>query len=89
MSDDNFRSVYEWATTKDEAKAAAKSHAKRIERSKRSVSISMPGTLAIQAGAFVSLTGFRSGVSGRFKVVSVTQSVSRSGWTTRFEAEGS
>ncbi len=85
---DNFRSVYEWATTKDEAKAAAKSHAKRLERSKKRVSITMPGTLAIQAGAFVSLTGFRPGVSGRFKVVSVTQSLSRSGWTTRFEAEG-
>lgn len=86
---DNFRTVYEWATTKDEAKAAAKSHAKRIERAKKSVEISMPGTLSIVAGAFVNLSGFRQGVSGRFKVVSVRHSVSRSGWTTSFTAEGS
>lgn len=86
---DNFRTVYEWATTKDEAKAAAKSHAKRIERAKKSVEISMPGTLSVVAGSFVTLAGFRAGVSGRFKVVSVRHSVSRSGWTTSFTAEGS
>ena len=56
---DNFRSVYEWATTKDEAKAAAKSQAKRIERSKKSVEVTMPGTLAIVAGAVGAFIGYR------------------------------
>lgn len=88
MAEDNFRTVYDWVTSKDDAKAAAKSAAKRIERSKKSVEITMPGTLSIVAGAFVNLSGFRQGVTGRYKVVSVTQSVSRSGWTTRFTGEG-
>lgn len=85
---DNFRSVYEWATTKDEAQAAAKSQAKRIERSKKSVEITMPGTLAVVAGSVVILSGFRDGVDGRFKAVSVRHSLSRSGWTTTISGEG-
>lgn len=85
---DNFRSVYEWATTKDEAKAAAKSQAKRIERSKKSVTLTMPGTLSVVAGAYLNLSGFRPGMSGSYKAVSVTQSLSRSGWVTKVTAEG-
>lgn len=85
---DNFRTVYEYARTKDEAKAAAKSQAKRIERAKRAVEITMPGTLSVVAGAIVNLSGFREGVAGRYKIVSVRHSLSRSGWFTSFSAEG-
>lgn len=85
---DNFRSVYEWATTKDEAKAAAKSQAKRIERAKKGLEVTMPGTLRIVAGSVVNMTGFRDGVNGRFKVVQVRHSVSRTGWSTTLTCEG-
>ena len=85
---DNFRSVYEWATTKDEAKAAAKSQAKRIERSKKKLDATMPGTLSIVAGSVVNMAGFRDGVDGSFKIVSVRHSLSRSGWTTTLTGEG-
>lgn len=85
---DNFRSVYEWVRTEDEAKAAAKSKAKRIERSKKQVELSMPGRLDMVAGAFVTLSGFRDGVDGRIKIVAVRHSVSRSGWTTSITGEG-
>ena len=89
MAEENFRSVYEWSTTPDEAKASAKSKAKRIERSKKGVTITMPGTLSVVAGGHVNLTGFRPGVGGRYKVVKVYHTVSRSGgWVTRFDAEG-
>lgn len=88
MSDDNFREVYGFATTMDEAKAKAKNAAKRIERSKKQVDISMPGNVSIVAGMHINLTGFRPGVSGRYKVISVRHSLSRSGFTTSISAEG-
>lgn len=86
---DNFRTVYEWARSKDEAKAAAKSQAKRIERSKKQVDLSMPGRLDIVAGAFVTLQGFREGVDGRIKVMTVRHSLNRGGWITTILGEGS
>ncbi len=84
---DNFREVYGYVTTMDEAKAAAKTQAKRIERSKKAVEITMPGNTAIVAGMHVNLAGFRSGISGRYKVVTVRHSVSRSGFTTTITGE--
>ena len=89
MDESNFRSVYEYATTKDEAQAAAKAKADRVKRAQKTFSFSMPGTLDYIAGAFVTPQGFRQGVSGRFKVVKVQHSISRSGWTTSVEAESS
>lgn len=88
MSDDNFREVYGWATTMDEGKAKAKSLAKRITFSKRKVELTMPGNTGIVAGMHVTLAGFRSGISGRYKVVTVRHSVSRSGFTTSITGEG-
>lgn len=88
MSDDNFREVYGWATTPDEAKAKAKTQAKRIERSKKQVELTMPGNSAIVAGMHVNLTNFRQGISGRYKVITVRHSLSRSGWTTSITGEG-
>lgn len=87
MAGDNFRSVYEYAGSKEEAEAAAKSKAKRIERSKRQFELSMPGRLDMVAGSFVTLSGFRDGVDGRIKIVSVRHSVTRSGWTTSISGE--
>lgn len=84
---DNFREVYGWATTPDEAKAAAKTTAKRIERAKASIDLTLPGTTAIVAGSHINLTGFRDGINGAWKVVSVRQTISRSGWRTVITGE--
>lgn len=84
---DNFREVYGWATTPEQAKAAAKTSAKRIERAKASVDLTMPGTNAIVAGAHINLTGFRGGINGKWKVISVSHTISRSGWQTVISGE--
>lgn len=84
---DNFREVYGWATTKDEAKAAAKTTAKRIERAKASIDLTMPGRIDIVAGMHVTLVGFRDGVSGKWKIISVRHTVSRNGWLTAISGE--
>ena len=87
-SDENFRAHYAYVTTPDEAKVAAQSQAKRIERSKKGVEITLPGTTGIVAGAILNLSGFRQGLSGRYKVVAVKHSLSRSGWTTTISGTG-
>lgn len=84
---DNFREVYGWVRTADEAKAAAKTTAKRIERSKASIDITMPGRIDVVAGMHITLAGFRDGVSGKWKVISVRHTISRSGWLTAISGE--
>lgn len=84
---DNFREVYGYATTMDEAKATAKSKAKRIAYSKRGIELTMPGNVGIIAGIHINLAGFRAGVSGRYKVVTVRHSLSRAGFTTSITGE--
>ena len=84
----NFREHYGWVTTPEEGKAAAKTTARRIERSKKRVEISMPGTLEIVSGMVINLADFRPQISGRYKVLVVRQSVSRSAWTTSITCEG-
>lgn len=86
--DSFYQSVLDQNTGPDEAKASSKTKATRIERSKSGAEINMPGTLSVIAGGVVNLSGFRPGVSGKYKVVRVTHSVSRSGWATSFSAEG-
>lgn len=61
--------------------------AKRIERAKKSVEITMPGNSGVVAGMHVTFAGFRAGITGRYKVVTVRHSVSRSGWTTTITGE--
>jgi phage protein D len=87
MSEDNFREVYGWVRTQDEAKASAKSAAKRIQSSKASVDITMPGRIDIVAGMHITLTGFRDGVNGKWKAVTVRHTISRSGWLTAITGE--
>lgn len=84
---DNFREVYGWATTPDEAKAAAKTQAKRIERSKAALDLTLPGRVDVVAGMHLTLVGFRDGINGSWKVLTVRQTVSRSGWLTAITAE--
>jgi len=69
------------------AKASAKSTAKRIQRAKASLELTMPGRIEIIAGMHLNLARFRTGISGRWKVVIVRHTVSRSGWLTNVEAE--
>ena len=84
---DNFREIYAFARSKTEAETAAKSAAKRIEREKASLDLTMPGRIEIIAGMHLNLAGFRTGIAGRWKVVTVRHTVSRSGWLTNIEAE--
>ncbi len=84
---DNFREVYGWARTQDDAKAAAKTAAKRIQRGKASVDITMPGRIDMVAGMHVNLEGFRDGINGKWKVITVRHTVSRSGWLTAITGE--
>jgi phage protein D len=84
---DNFREVYAFARTKGEAEVAAKTAAKRIEREKASLELTMPGRIEIIAGMHLNLAGFRAGISGGWKVVTVRHTVSRSGWLSNIEAE--
>lgn len=73
--------------TADSAKAEAKSKASRIARAKKSVELTMAGNSSIVAGMHVTLSGFREGISGTYKVVTVRHSLSRSGWTTSITGE--
>lgn len=84
---DNFREVYGWARTTDEAQASAKTAAKRIGRAKASVELTMPGRIDIVAGMHITLAGFRDGINGKWKVVTARQTVSRSGWLTAITGE--
>ena len=84
---DNFREVYGWATTMDEANAKAKNLAKRITYAKRKLEITMPGNTSIVAGMHVTLSGFRAGIIGKWKVVTVRHSISRAGFTTTITGE--
>ena len=84
---DNFREVYGWARTMGEAEAKAKNAAKRIARAKASVELTMPGRIDIVAGMHITLAGFRDGVNGKWKAVTVRHTVSRSGWLTAITGE--
>lgn len=68
-------------------KKTAKSTAQRIARSKKQADLSMAGNVSIVSGMHVNLTDFRQGNSGRYKVLSVRHSLSRSGFTTSITAE--
>ena len=83
--DANFRQVYGWVTTPDEV---VKPMAARIERSKKRVEITMPGSVEPIAGAVLNLAGFRPAMNGRWKILIVRHSVSRSGWVTTLNCEG-
>jgi phage protein D len=84
---DNFREVYGWVTTQDEAKATAKATAKRIERAKASIDLTMPGRIDIVAGMHITLVGFRDGINGKWKAKQVRHTVSRNGWLTAITGE--
>jgi phage protein D len=77
------------AADEDEAKAQAKTAAKRIARSSRSFDISLPGRLDIVAGGKVSLSGFRDGVNGEWLVKDVKHRLDSSGWSMTVSGEGS
>jgi hypothetical protein len=71
------------------ATGASKAKAGRIGRIGRKVEIQMPGTLDVVAGSVLTLVGFREGVDGEWLVKSVRQQISRQGWTTSIQGEGS
>lgn len=71
----------------ESAKQSAKSTAKRVARSKRQVELSMPGRIDAVAGMHITLVGFRQGISGKWKVIEVRHTLSRSGWITAIKGE--
>lgn len=84
---DNFREVYGWVRSGAEGETAAKTAAKRIQRAKASVDLTMPGRIDVVAGMHINLVGFRDGINGKWKVVTVRHTVSRSGWLTAITGE--
>lgn len=69
-------------------KKTAKSTAQRIARSKKQATLTMLGNVSLVSGMHVTLTGFRQGNSGRYKVISVRHTITRSGFTTSITTEG-
>ena len=76
------------AADEPQAKAQAKTVAKRIARSSRSFEISLPGRLDIVAGGKVSLSGFREGVNGEWLVKSIRHRIDSRGWSMTASGEG-
>jgi hypothetical protein len=76
------------AASEPEAKAIAKTTAKRIARATRSFSISLPGRLGIIAGGKITLAGFRNGVNGQWLVKNVSNRIDSQGWAMTVSGEG-
>ena len=76
------------AASEPEAKAIAKTTAKRIARATRSFEITLPGRLDIVAGGKINLTGFREGVNGNWLVKSVRHRIDSGGWSMTVSGEG-
>jgi phage protein D len=71
----------------NEAKASVKSDAKRIARNKRKLDLTLPGRADIVAGMNLTLKGFRNGISGEWKILTVRHTLSRNGWLTAITGE--
>lgn len=69
------------------AKFAAQTTAKRIQRYGRKIELNMLGRNDIVAGMRITLSGFREGINGKWKAVSVRHTISRSGWLTVISGE--
>jgi phage protein D len=76
------------ASSEPEAKAIAKTTAKRIARATRSFEIGLPGRLDIVAGGKLTLAGFRQGVNGQWLVKSVRHRLDSGGWSMTVSGEG-
>jgi hypothetical protein len=76
------------AADADQAKAQAKTTAKRLARSSRSFELTLPGRLDIVAGGKVTLSGFREGVNGAWLVKSIRHRLDSSGWSMTVDGEG-
>lgn len=76
------------AASEPEAKAVAKTTAKRIARATRSFEIALPGRLDIVAGGKITLSGFREGVNGQWLVKSVRHRLDAGGWSMTVSGEG-
>jgi phage protein D len=77
------------AASEEEAKAVAKTTAKRIARSTRSFELTLPGRLDVVAGGKVKLEGFREGVNGEWLVKNVRHRLDSGGWSMTVTGEGS
>jgi len=76
------------AASEPEAKAIAKTTAKRIARATRSFEITLPGRLDIVAGGKVNLSGFREGVNGSWLVKNVRHRIDSGGWSMTVSGDG-
>lgn len=87
-SDENTYTPPTPAASEEEAKAVAKTTAKRIARSTRNFELTLPGRLDIVAGGKVQLEGFREGVNGEWLVKNVRHRIDSGGWSMTVTGEG-
>lgn len=71
-----------------EAQTAADNYMAKLERGEFEGELTLPGDPNLVAGAEVTLEGFKpETINGRYLAKSVSQTVSKSGWTTRVSLE--
>jgi phage protein D len=70
------------------AQQEAESCARRIERRGRAFEVEMPGNPDVAAGMNITLYGFRDGVDGEWVAKIVRHRISRDGWRTVIQGEG-
>jgi phage protein D len=88
QTDEYYEPLLQGSSESGEAEQSTKATAKRIERSKKSLDMTMAGRNDLNAGMIVELLEFRDGVTGKWKIVTVRHDVSRSGWLTNIVCEG-
>lgn len=71
-----------------QAKAVAKTTAKRIARSSREFEISLPGRLDVVAGGKIQLVGISEGANGEWLVKSCSHRLDARGWSMTVQGEG-
>lgn len=76
------------AASEEDAKAQAKTAAKRIGSKTRTFEIELPGRLDIVAGGKVNLQGLRDGMDGEWLVKEVRHRLDDNGWSMTASGEG-
>ena len=73
--------------TKEEAKAAAKAKQAELERSTRSLSLTIIGDPAIAAEMTIRVQGVRDRIDDVWRVKTATHTITEQGYSTTIEAE--
>jgi len=73
--------------TKEEAKAAANAKKGELDRSTRTLSMTIMGKTAIAAEKMIVVKGVRSRIDDTWRVKTATHTINNSGYRTQIEAE--